>query len=434
MHLGFSSSLPTQGIKLREKLLQTYFTRYLTIKRMLSSAATEGALESTPQRRRRTASRRSTSTFVSSNLVLKDELSVCVAGCEYKLHEVQIKLNEHGLTELIINLIMMNTSDGEVQSAFPYEVFNQALKLAVAILNEGNEVVQVKGHTHTTHTHHTHTPHTYTTHIHTHHTHAHIYKCTYIHTYMFTQIHKCTYIHTYMFTQIHKCTYTHTCSHRSTNVHTYTHIHVHTDPQMYIHTHIHVHTDPQMYIHTHMFTQIHKCTYIHTYMFTQIHKCTYIHTYMFTYTPLSLQNTFWNVLNQPSSEKFFKVIHGRFQEAQAEIKNSPTGLIIEQHGNGAVVMETSGRHNSKPKTAKSLLPQWTSDINMEVWNIFKTILQFALYTTCILHVCILLVYYTCMLHNTTCILLVYYTYAYYLYTMLHTLAYLEVLSVSVMLG
>ena len=79
-----------------------------------------------------------------------------------------------------------------------------------------------------------------------------------------------------------------------------------------------------------------------------------------------LQNTFWNVLNQPSSEKFFKVIHGRFQEAQAEIKNSPTGLVIEQHGNSAVVMESSGRHNNKPKTVKNLLPQWTSDINMEV--------------------------------------------------------------------
>lgn len=115
----------------------------------MSSAMEKSSLDGTPQRRRRGRRSTASSPFISSKLVLEDELSVCISGCKYSLHEVQCKLNDHGLTELIINLIMMNSSENEVHT-FPYEVFIQALKLAVAILNEGNEVVQVSllAHTH----------------------------------------------------------------------------------------------------------------------------------------------------------------------------------------------------------------------------------------------------------------------------------------------
>ena len=44
----------------------------------------------------------------------------------------------------------------------------------------------------------------------------------------------------------------------------------------------------------------------------------------------------WNILCQPDSEPFFTEIHERFQAAQEEIKNSPTGLVI---------METEGTTN-----------------------------------------------------------------------------------------
>ena len=43
-----------------------------------------------------------------------------------------------------------------------------------------------------------------------------------------------------------------------------------------------------------------------------------------------VQESFWRHLSRPSSEDFFKEIHLKFQEAQAEIKNSPVGRVITQ--------------------------------------------------------------------------------------------------------
>ena len=43
-----------------------------------------------------------------------------------------------------------------------------------------------------------------------------------------------------------------------------------------------------------------------------------------------VQESFWRHLSLPTSEDFFKEIHHRFCEAQAEIKNYPMGLILSQ--------------------------------------------------------------------------------------------------------
>ncbi len=47
-----------------------------------------------------------------------------------------------------------------------------------------------------------------------------------------------------------------------------------------------------------------------------------------------VQESFWRYLSRSSSEDFFKEIHAKFQEAQAEIKNSPVGFIITQEVSG----------------------------------------------------------------------------------------------------
>ena len=47
-----------------------------------------------------------------------------------------------------------------------------------------------------------------------------------------------------------------------------------------------------------------------------------------------VQESFWRYLSRPNSEDFFKEIHVKFQEAQAEIKNSPVGFIITQEVSG----------------------------------------------------------------------------------------------------
>ena len=43
-----------------------------------------------------------------------------------------------------------------------------------------------------------------------------------------------------------------------------------------------------------------------------------------------VQDSFWEHLSRGSSEKFFQEIHRKFQDAQAEIKNSPMGFVITQ--------------------------------------------------------------------------------------------------------
>ena len=66
-----------------------------------------------------------------------------------------------------------------------------------------------------------------------------------------------------------------------------------------------------------------------------------------SHTHMHIQSTFWKILSEPSSEQFFQEIHKKFEEAQKEIKNSPTGLLImEDHGstNMMVVQDTGGKN------------------------------------------------------------------------------------------
>lgn len=39
----------------------------------------------------------------------------------------------------------------------------------------------------------------------------------------------------------------------------------------------------------------------------------------------------WTIICQPDSENFFHEVHNRFQDAQNQIRNSPTGLVIMEN-------------------------------------------------------------------------------------------------------
>lgn len=92
----------------------------------------------------------------------------------------------------------------------------------------------------------------------------------------------------------------------------------------------------------------------------------------------AVQASFWKYLSKSNAEKFFQEIHNRFQEAQSEIKNSPTGLVIEQHGDSTNVVLTSisgadaGKEQTQPKrqnterrSATKIMTQMSVELDLQ---------------------------------------------------------------------
>ena len=69
------------------------------------------------------------------NLSNRDDLAVCLGPLKLKLEEVQSRLNQCGLTSLIVRLITSTQHD---------TVMLETVKLAVALLKGGHRGVQVR--------------------------------------------------------------------------------------------------------------------------------------------------------------------------------------------------------------------------------------------------------------------------------------------------
>ena len=71
-----------------------------------------------------------------TNLSNHDDLTVCLGPLKLKLEQVQTRLNQCGLTSLIVKLITSTQHD---------TVMLETVKLAVAMLKGGHRGVQVRG-------------------------------------------------------------------------------------------------------------------------------------------------------------------------------------------------------------------------------------------------------------------------------------------------